>query len=180
MVMWFVMSKTFFTFLSYFSVQEWIKYFSYVNFLSVLPLNDNNNSELLQSKTNSPPFISLLDTKMLNRHFKVFKFSSLMKWIGLHVFRTTRTISFYIELLYDMKCLTNDQGFLLLYFFSVLLLLYICFFAFWLMIWNGLCVSMLGRYFIQKCLPQICVNVWCSLDYCKVFSGLSVEACDVS
>lgn len=23
-----------------------------------------------------------------------------------------------------------------------------------------------------------CVNVWCSLDYCKVSSGLSVEACD--
>lgn len=32
--------------------------------------------------------------------------------------------------------------------------------------------------FIQKCLPQICINVWCSLDYCKVFAGRSVEACD--
>lgn len=140
-----------------------------------------HNSELFKCKINSPLLISLLDTKMLNRHFKFSKFSSLMKWIGLHVFRTTQTISFYIELLYDMRCLTNDQGFLLFYlFFSVLLLLHIFSFAFWLMVWNGLCVSMLGRYFIQKCLPQICVNVWCSLDYCKVFSGLSVEACDVS
>lgn len=32
-----------------------------------------HNSELFKCKTNSPLFIYLLDTKMLNRHFKFFK-----------------------------------------------------------------------------------------------------------
>lgn len=67
-----------------------------------------------------------------------------------------------------MRCLTNDQVFKNSFFptndMECSLCLYVC----------------VAGNFIQKCLPQIYVNVWCSLDYCKVFQDFSVEACDVS
>lgn len=49
-------------------------------------------------------------------------------------FRTTQTISFYIELLYDMRCLTMTKGFCCFIFFSVLLLLHF----FLLLLTNGM------------------------------------------
>lgn len=140
-----------------------------------------HNSELFKCKTNSPLFIYLLDTKMLNRHFKFFKI-----FFFNEVNRSTcvsgqhRLYLFTLNFYMTWGVLQWPRVFVVLSFFFCFVIITFFFFCFWLMVWNGLCVSMLGRYFIQKCLPQICVNVWCSLDYCKVFSGLSVEACDVS